>query len=80
MNRLFRLFFITIAVLFSPVANAATTTEQHASFDHSRLSPSAQCIRCHKREQPDDNLHRESKANCSSCHDTKQWKPTVTKP
>ena len=74
-----RLMFITIAVLFSPAANAATTTEQHASFDHSRLNPSAQCIRCHQRDQPDDNVHRQSLANCSTCHTTKQWKPTITK-
>ena len=75
-----RLLFITIAVLFSPVITAATTIEQHASFDHSRLSASVQCIRCHQRDQPDDNRHRQSQANCSTCHDTKQWKPTITEP
>ncbi|MEI6638327.1 MAG: hypothetical protein FDX02_02970 [Chlorobium sp.] len=75
-----RLFFITIALLFGPAANAATTTEQHASFDHRRVSASSQCIRCHKREQPDDNLHRQTQANCSTCHTTSQWKPAITKP
>jgi cytochrome c553 len=75
-----RLLFITIAVLFSPAARAAITTEQLASFDHSKLSASAQCIRCHKRDQPVDKLHIQSKANCSTCHSTKEWKPTITEP
>ncbi len=75
-----KLLFITIAVLFSPAAKAATKTEQHVSFDHSRLNATSQCIRCHKRDQPDDNLHIQSKANCSTCHTTKQWKPAITEP
>ncbi|MEI7694912.1 MAG: hypothetical protein WCI64_04595 [Chlorobium sp.] len=75
-----RLLFITIAMLFSSAANAAKTTEQHASFDHRRLNASSQCIRCHKRDQPDDNLHRQTQANCSVCHTTSQWKPAITKP
>ncbi|MEI7789202.1 MAG: cytochrome c3 family protein [Chlorobiaceae bacterium] len=74
-----RLLFIAI-VLFSPAAISAKTTEQHASFDHSRLSASAQCIRCHRRDQPDDKLHGQSKANCSTCHTTRQWTPTITEP
>ncbi|NMW20825.1 MAG: hypothetical protein HKK67_04195 [Chlorobiaceae bacterium] len=75
-----RLLFIILAVLFTPAANAATTAEQHASFDHRKLSASAQCIRCHIRDQPDNNLHIQSKTNCSTCHTTKQWKPTITEP
>ena len=75
-----KLLFITITVLFSTAVNAATPTEQHASFDHNRLSASAQCIRCHKNDQPDDNVHRQSQANCSTCHTTRKWKPTITEP
>ncbi|MEI7708712.1 MAG: hypothetical protein WCI90_10630 [Chlorobium sp.] len=75
-----RLLFITIAVLFNPAAIAAKTTEQHASFDHTRLNATTQCIRCHKRDQPDDNLHIQSKANCYTCHTTRHWKPTTTEP
>ncbi|MEI8186348.1 MAG: cytochrome c3 family protein [Chlorobiaceae bacterium] len=75
-----RLLLVIIVVLFSPAANAATSQEQHASFNHSSLSTSAQCIRCHKRDIPDDNLHRKSQANCSTCHTTRQWKPTITEP
>lgn len=75
-----RLLLIAVTVLNSPAANAATSTEQSAGFDHSRLSASAQCIRCHKRDQPENDLHRQSQANCSTCHTTGQWKPTITKP
>ncbi|NMW19801.1 MAG: hypothetical protein HKK66_12445 [Chlorobiaceae bacterium] len=75
-----RLLLITLALLFSPASITAKTTEQHASFDHSRLSTSAQCIRCHERDQPDDKLHSQSKGNCSICHTTKEWKPTITEP
>lgn len=75
-----RLLFITLAVLFTHAASAATPGEQHASFDHSKLAPSAQCIRCHRRDQPDDNLHRKSQANCSSCHSVTKWKPVLSRP
>ena len=74
------LLLIAVTVLYSPAANAATSPEEHASFDHSRLNASVQCIRCHKRDQPEDDLHRQSQANCSTCHTTGQWKPTITKP
>ncbi|NTW69024.1 MAG: hypothetical protein HGB23_04155 [Chlorobiaceae bacterium] len=75
-----RMMFIAIAVLFTSAKTSATTSEQYAGFDHSRLNASAQCLRCHSRDQPDDTLHRQTKAGCSSCHSTSQWKPAINKP
>ncbi|MFZ4802483.1 MAG: hypothetical protein ACOYLR_11050 [Chlorobium sp.] len=74
------LLIISLGCMFSSVVYAAEQTVLLAAFDHSRLKASAQCIRCHKRDQPDDNLHRQSQANCSVCHTTRQWIPTITKP
>ncbi|MEI6847695.1 MAG: hypothetical protein WCK32_06620 [Chlorobiaceae bacterium] len=76
------LLMISLGWMFNSAvaAYAAENTVQLAVFDHNRLSPSAQCIRCHERDQPDDNLHRKSQANCSACHNTRQWKPIIIKP
>ncbi|TLU54488.1 MAG: hypothetical protein FDX18_11255, partial [Chlorobium sp.] len=48
-------------------------------FDHSKLTAASakQCISCHKTAQPNDELHRLSKANCSTCHNTTKWKPAT---
>ncbi len=74
------LFLIAMGWLVNTQVYAAESTVQLAAIDHSRLSASAQCIRCHKRDQPDDNLHRRTQANCSTCHTTRQWTPTITEP
>jgi hypothetical protein len=71
------LLMVTAGLVFGSAAYAGTGAVQIASFNHSGLSPSAQCIRCHKRDQPDDDRHRQTQANCSTCHNTDSWKPAT---
>ncbi|MEI7694561.1 MAG: cytochrome c3 family protein [Chlorobium sp.] len=35
------------------------------------------CISCHKDDQPNDSLHRQSQATCGTCHSSSRWKPAT---
>ena len=66
---------ISLGMLLNTSAYAAEKGVQLAAFDHSSLNASAKCIRCHNRDQPDDDRHRKTQENCSTCHNTESWKP-----
>jgi hypothetical protein len=68
---------ICLGTLFNAAANAAPNTVLLAVFDHSRLTAATQCIRCHQSNQPDDDRHRQTRENCSTCHFTDRWKPVI---
>jgi len=69
------LLVTSLGMLLSTSTYAADKAVQLAAFDHSRLNASAKCIRCHNRDQPDDDRHHQTQANCSTCHNTRSWKP-----
>jgi hypothetical protein len=69
------LLLICLGMLLSTSAYAAEKSVQLAAFDHGRLNASSKCIKCHNRDQPDDDRHRQTQANCSTCHNTQSWKP-----
>ncbi|NTU57722.1 MAG: hypothetical protein HGB00_02210 [Chlorobiaceae bacterium] len=71
------LLLATTLILINTRADAASKNVQLASFDHGRLNASSSCIRCHNRDQPDDDRHRQAQANCSKCHTTESWKPAT---
>ena len=66
-----------MGMLLNSAAYATEKPVQLAAFDHSRLTASSNCIRCHRRDQPDDDRHRQTQANCSTCHNTGSWKPAT---
>ncbi|NTW52185.1 MAG: hypothetical protein HGB22_06320 [Chlorobiaceae bacterium] len=72
------LLVVSIGALLYTTSFGAGKSPQLASFDHSRLTASSNCIRCHSRDQPDDDRHRRTQANCSTCHSTDSWSPATT--
>jgi hypothetical protein len=69
------LLLVSMEALFNTSAYAVDKAVQMAVFDHSRLTASSKCIRCHSRDQPYDDRHRQTQANCLTCHNTDSWKP-----
>jgi hypothetical protein len=71
------LLAVSIGAIFNTSAYAVEKAVQLAAFDHGRLTTTSKCIRCHSRDQPDDDQHRRTQENCSTCHNTQSWKPTA---
>ena len=71
------LLVASVGMLLNSAAFAAEKNAQLAAFDHGRLTAASKCIRCHSRDQPDDDRHRQTQANCSACHNTGSWKPAT---
>jgi len=71
------LFVLLTGLLFNALAHAVSRPVRLAAFDHKKLSPATQCVKCHTSDMPDDNLHRLIQADCSACHRTGGWKPAL---
>lgn len=48
------------------------------NFRHDILATELQseCIKCHMRQKPGDEIHRDLILNCSECHNNEYWKPS----
>lgn len=66
---------MSMGVFDTTAAYAIGRPVQLAAFDHGSLTASATCRKCHSRDQPDDDRHRQTTANCSACHQTQRWTP-----
>ncbi|MEI8033455.1 MAG: hypothetical protein WCH05_08935 [Chlorobiaceae bacterium] len=55
------------------------STKSYKPFVHEHISESLKnsCIICHKKQQPQNALHRSSRENCAACHTTRKWKPAT---